>query len=200
MKKYLLSFYCVLISLFLAAQHKVIISELLYDTPYQNEGQNPNMYNGEFVSIYNYGDVPVNVSQWRLQSDGQNPFIFPANSILPPGAKFYVAYSTNGFSLSDLYKGFQLQENDKVFYYSSGIIHNNTGECVRLYRADGTTVQDLMCYGNETGSTPLLNATNTIGTPGDDCRSVQRINVTIENDAFVFKGSDWTVRRVRTCK
>jgi len=73
-----------LLSLILVAQQpKIIISELLYDTPLPNEGQNPHMHNGEFASIYNYGDVSVDISGWRLISDTRwRGFVTRANQQL----------------------------------------------------------------------------------------------------------------------
>ena len=75
MKKHLSFFYCALFPLFLTAQPKVIISELLYDTPL-SESSGPNRYNCEFVSIYNYGYEAVDISGWHLVSDGVQRICF----------------------------------------------------------------------------------------------------------------------------
>jgi hypothetical protein len=203
MKKYLLSFCCVLFPLLLAAQDRVIISEILYQPPYPNEGQNPHMHNGEFASIYNYGNVPVDISGWRLISDPNQIFEFPQEIIMQPGAKFYVAYrSLNGnntFKLEDLYDGFQPGINDRVFYQRTIIHVNGTGsgggESLRLYRQDGT-MQDSIYYdgsapNNALKNPPRLYAPNTDGTPGNECRSIQRINVSIVNGTIISNRSDW---------
>jgi hypothetical protein len=195
MKKKLLICLCVLSPFFLVAQPKVIISELLYQPPYPNEGQHPHMHNGEFISIYNYGNIPVDVSGWRLVSDGgaSQFFTFPAESIMQPGAKFYVAYrgsQTPNFILSDLYDGFQLGANDRKWYHRA-IILNNTGESLRLYREDGTT-QDSLWHS----SAPMLARNPVVGTPGNDCLSLQRINVSVANGIISFNHSDWTSSKV----
>ena len=148
MKKNLLLCLCALLPILLTAQQtKIIISELLYDPPFPNEGQNPHMHNGEFVSIYNYGNVEVDVSGWRLVSDPNQVFTFPVGSIMQPGARFYVAYrglQSNNFVLSDLFNGFELRANEWVFYMRI-IVHANGGESLRLVRSDNL-VQDSMYY------------------------------------------------------
>ena len=123
-----------------AQQYKIIISELMYQTPF-NEGRIPYLYNGEFASIYNFGHVPVDISGWYVVSDGQGQrFTFPQGSIMQPGARFFVAHTNAhlNFRLEHLFDGFQLGTNDRVFY-ESRIIHANAGESFRLYRANGAT-------------------------------------------------------------
>jgi Zn-dependent metalloprotease len=180
-----------------AEEPKVIISELLYDTPL-SESSGPNRYNGEFVTIYNYGDNAVDVSGWSLVSGGSGQsFTFPSGSIMEPGAKFYVAYrNVNGnFSLADLYSGFQLGENDREFYQRA-IIHSNAGEGITLHRADDV-IQDSLYYDGTTGKQPRLEAMNQDGVlPGYDCVSLQRANVTVVNGVITFSRSDWTTKPV----
>jgi hypothetical protein len=169
----------------------VIMSELLYDTPL-SESSGINRYNGEFVTIYNYGDNTVDVSGWSLVSDGSNQnFTFPQGSVMQPGAKFYVAYrNVNGnFSLSDLYLDFQLGENDREFYQRA-IVHANSGESITLYRADGIT-QDSLYYDGTTGRQPRLEAANQDNIPGRNCFSLQRTKVKIINGVITFSRSDW---------
>jgi RHS repeat-associated protein len=196
MKKYLLICWIALLPLFLVAQPKVIISELLYQPPYPNEGQHPHMHNGEFISIYNYGNVAVDVSGWRLVSEGgaRQVFTFPAGSIMRPGAKFYVAYrgsQTPNFTLESLYTGFRLGPNDSVWYHR-GIILNNTGESLWLYRGDGTTLQDRVYHS----APPLETPKNADWTTGYQCFSLQRRNVRVANGTINFNNSDWTAQKV----
>jgi|GEM_PF-686027 len=200
MKKNLLFFLCTLLPFFVVAQHhRVIISELLYHTPL-NEGRIPDMYNGEFATIYNYGNVPVDISGWFVVSDGQRQtFTFPEGSIMQPRARFIVAHSSphNNFVLSDLFEGFELGENDRVFY-ERNIIHANAGESFRLYRADGAT-QDSLRYEGTSQRTlrPRLEASNVRGTPGRQCVSLQRRNVTVDEDGvIVFCRLDWATDTV----
>jgi hypothetical protein len=197
MKKYLLVCWIVLLPFLLVAQPKVIISELLYQPPYPNEGQHPHMHNGEFISIYNYGHEAVDVSGWRLVSDGgaSQFFTFPPQSIMEPKAKFYVAYrgsQTQNFVLSDLYEGFELEANDRKWYHRA-IILNNTGESLRLYREDGAT-QDSLWHS----SAPMLARNLVVGTPGNNCLSLQRTNVSVDvaNGIISFNHSDWTASKV----
>jgi hypothetical protein len=196
MRKYLLVCWCALLPLFLVAQPKVIISELLYQPPYPNEGQNPHMHNGEFISIYNYGNEAVNVSGWYLISRQNNTaeqrFTFPPNSILQPRAKFYVAYrglQSPNFYLDSLYRGFRLGVNDLVWYQRI-VVLNNTGEWLALYHQDGTT-QDSLWHS----SGPLVTPKNADWTTGYECFSIQRHNVGIANGIVEYSPSDWATNR-----
>jgi hypothetical protein len=183
-----------------AQHHRIIISELLYDTPLPNEGQNPHMHNGEFATIYNYGHVPVDISGWRLVSDPNQIFTFPIGSIMQPGARFIVAYralQSNNFVLSDLFNGFQQGTNDMVFYMRT-VIHANGGESLRFYLPDGTT-QDSMRYEgtSQKSLNPRLEAFNADNTPGRQCVSLQRRNITVdENGVIVFCRLDWATDTV----
>jgi len=158
------------------------------------------MYNGEFASIYNYGDVEVDISGWSVVSDGQGQtFTFPEGSIMQPRARFFVAHTNVhlNFRLEHLFYWFRLGTNDRVFY-ESRIIHANGGESFRLYRADGTT-QDSIFYEGTSRRTqnPRLEAYNAMGISGRECVSLQRHNVTVdENGAIVFCRLDWVTNRV----
>ena len=165
----------------------------MYQTPF-NEGRIPYMYNGEFASIYNFGPVPVDISDWRIVSDGQRQeFTFPGGSIMQPGARFFVAHSSRhmSFVLGDLFDGFQLGSNDRIFY-EQNIIHTNSGENLRLYRACGTR-QDILTYDGSRGSQPRLEAPNTNACRynGRECRSIQRHNIRVVDDVIIFNVSDW---------
>ncbi|MDR1679841.1 MAG: FG-GAP-like repeat-containing protein [Prevotellaceae bacterium] len=193
MRQYLLICFYVVFPVFLTAQTTVVINELMYDTPL-SESSGPDRYNGEFVSLYNYGDKAVDVSGWQLRSDGtEQNFIFPAGSIMRPRAKFYVAYrNMNGnFSLSDLYEEFRLGMYDRVFYQRS-IVHANTGESIALYKPGGV-LQDYMYYEgtSEKKKTPRLEAMNNDNTSGYQCVSLQRKNITVEDGAIVFVPTDY---------
>ena len=205
MKRFLLICICALLPFLLSAQqYRVIISELMYDTPFPDESRPPHMHNGEFVSIYNYGDVPVNVSGWRLRSDGgiSQTFIFPQGSIMQPGARFFVAYRSvhepvNNFVLEDLFEGFQLGRNDRIFY-ENALRHANSGENLTLFRGNWD-IQDRIRYDG-TGpvvNNPPLRATNRTGIPGNMVVSLQRINVTVRyNETIGFNPLDWVTRTV----
>jgi hypothetical protein len=111
---------------------------------------------------------------------------------MQPGARFFVAHTNThlNFRLEHLFDGFQLGINDRVFY-ENRIIHANAGESFRLYRADGAT-QDSLRYDGTTGPRPRLEAPNTTGTPGRQCLSIQRHNITVdENGIIIFNRSDW---------
>ncbi|MCL2414572.1 MAG: lamin tail domain-containing protein [Bacteroidales bacterium] len=200
MKKLSLIFLYTLIPFFLfAQQYRIIISELMYQTPF-NEGRIPYLYNGEFASIFNYGNVQIDISGWSVVSDGQGQtFTFPQGSIMQPRARFFVAHTNAhlNFRLEHLFDWFALGVNDRVFY-ESRIIHANAGESFRLYRADGT-MQDSIFYEGTSRRTqnPRLEAFNANGTPGSACVSLQRRNVTVdENGAIVFCRLDWATNRV----
>ena len=195
MKKRSLIFLCtLLLPLFLTAQYRVIISEVLYDTPVRNEGGYPYRHNGEFVGLFNYGSDPVNVSGWRLVGGPGQTFTFPQGSIMQPRARFFVAYRARyrpNFRLEDMFENFRPGTNDIVFYMDSIRLPNGGGG-VRLFRADGAMQDSIRYHGSgQTNESPRLQAHNGV-MPSRAYVSLQRRNVTVgETGTIAFSPLDW---------
>jgi len=196
MKRILLIFLCtLLLPLFLISQYRVVISEVLYDTPVRNEGQYPYRHNGEFVGLFNYGSESVNVSGWRLVGGPGQTFTFPQGSIMQPRARFFVAYRSRyrpNFRLEDMFENFRPGTNDIVFYMNVIRLPNGGGG-VRLFRADGA-MQDSIRYDGTSNrdQNPRLEAHNGV-MPSRAYVSLQRRNITVnEPGTTAFCRLDWS--------
>ena len=155
-----------LLSFAIQAVDYVHLSEILYDTPLNEQIVSPPYSNGEYVELYNAGDS-VDLSGWLLCGDGSTEQYEFGAVVMPPQSFLIVAYVDEGRVL-----------------YQDAIALKNTKEYIRLYDAAGT-LRDSIYYGNETTIQPpsdRLIAENADGTAGDACLSVQRVRVQFRPD------------------
>ncbi len=139
-------FFC---PLFLLAQRStVIISELMYDTPLPEAMGDTFAHDGEFVSLYNYGNETVDVSGWDLQCEFP-AYTIPVGTKILPGGILVIAYRSQGsnFDISSFYS--QDHSNDvpyphHVLYQRSVILPNNVST-IALRDANGR-MQDYITY------------------------------------------------------
>lgn len=107
---------------------KVEISYIYYD------GEEPQVEGDEYAVIKNTGDAAVNLAGWRLNADDEGQdFWFPAIE-LAPGQECRVYTNRNDPNTCGLTYG----------HGKSGL-WANSGECGRLYNADGAEVSKY-CY------------------------------------------------------
>ncbi|MDR1739950.1 MAG: FG-GAP-like repeat-containing protein [Bacteroidales bacterium] len=196
------------VALFLFVQHSfaqrqtVIISEVLYDTPLTETTTN---HDGEFLSLYNYGNSIVDISGWRVEvtslmssSQIQYNYTVPNNTYLNPSSLAIVAArgANSSFNIEEFYSIPNINNNN-VILYNNSITLPNTRSRIKIYDADNN-LQDNMDYD---GSTPalvgevLLRAENATNSLGSDCYSVQRKNITILNNEYFFTRSDFNNSR-----
>ncbi|MFA6304139.1 MAG: lamin tail domain-containing protein [Patescibacteria group bacterium] len=103
---------------------QIIINEIL---------PNPNGSdtNDEFIELYNRGNQPVNLANWKLQDSSTKQFAITSakyQSTIIPAFGYFVVYSKE-----------------------SGIALNNDGDQVRLYQSDGILLES-MAYFEEAKS------------------------------------------------
>ncbi|MDR1739328.1 MAG: FG-GAP-like repeat-containing protein, partial [Bacteroidales bacterium] len=190
-------FFC---PLFLFADRStVIISEVLYDTPLQ---ETTTQHDGEFISLYNYSNDEVDISGWRIEArsvNGVSPpvytFVFPDNAQLNPQSLAVVAFSGgNGFNLETFYGTINVNGRNLVFYNNTLTLPNGRSD-VKVYDADNNLQDEIIYNGDDAGQNGeyLLRATNGFKptAPGYESLSVQRKNITIENDEHVFVRTDY---------
>jgi len=154
----LIAIHCVAV-----ATDYVILSEVMYDTPL-NENPDISPHNfGEFVEIYNaHTESSVNLQGWQLQTKfPPQSYTFP-DMVLPPHAFLVVAYgtpreynltsATNGgwtdfHAIYECYVeyGVGIQDTMSVLFQTSLILPNDSCE-LRLVDANGHT-RDSVRYG-----------------------------------------------------
>jgi RHS repeat-associated protein len=126
----------------------VIISEVLYDAPLNEAGGDTLAHNGEFVSLYNYGNETVDVGDWSLWCDGWT-YIIPTGTKMLPRSILVIAYRARGsnFDVTSFYSkehSNNIPYPHQVLYQNSLILPNNVS-VVRL-RDTNNHVQDNLTY------------------------------------------------------
>ena len=113
----------------------VHLSEILYDTPLNEQIVSPPYSNGEYVELYNAGDS-VDLSGWLLCGDGSTEQYEFGAVVMPPQSFLIVAYRharSPEFLLSSLFPGV---DEGRVLYQDA-IALKNTKEYIRAaVRAD----------------------------------------------------------------
>jgi spore coat protein CotH len=109
----------------------VAISEIMYHPVLEDSLEDEH----EFVEIFNTTDQPITLTGWKLLIDGQERFIFPANSSLAP--KKYLVIAKNKQKLLSL-TGYGLAEEVVVGDYSGELA--NGGSTVVIIDGKGQPV------------------------------------------------------------
>jgi YD repeat-containing protein len=185
-------------------QSTVIISEVLYDTPLNEATGSENAHDGEFVSLYNYDSLPVDISGWRIEATSINTAtspsyscFFPAKTVLYPYSLAVVAFRAEGstFRVDSFYNSFITDIWDMGFYQNSMILPN-TRTHLKIYDTNNILQDELIYDGDNAapaGET-LLRAKNGLNLTraGNLSVSLQRKNITISNDQHIFNRSDYS--------
>lgn len=153
----------------------VVIAEVMYDSPLNEVITKPNYSLGEFISLFNYGDEPVDISHWVLTDGETEQFRLPEGSVLMPKSVCAVAFRSpknNTFTLDSIFKYGRPRSSDLLFYQSD-LILSNSGENLKLVAYDPfPRIVDEMDYDGTSkvpDSVKALRAANATGTPGDEC-------------------------------
>ena len=87
----------------LFANNNVAITEIMYDTPL-NEDTTKFLHNyGEFIELYNNGSDVVDLSGWKLKTiTPYQEFTFPLGTSLSPHVPMVIAYGDTSFSIGDM--------------------------------------------------------------------------------------------------
>ena len=169
------------------ADNYVIINQVMYDTPLNEQPNISPCSNGEYIELYNAGTTIVHLQGWRITGGSQSEiWTFGTNDSIPAGGFLILACKrgkTNTFVLSDLYN--QLTGTNHTIVYQNKIMLDNTnGETVTLYNAQNDIV-DQMSYGNSNH----LYATNANNLSGDSCISLHRTGMEFDADGKVIQGT-----------
>ncbi|MCL2651433.1 MAG: polymorphic toxin type 23 domain-containing protein [Candidatus Azobacteroides sp.] len=117
------------------SQNNIVITEVLYDTPLEEENGWRGAHNGEFVELYNPTTESIDISGWGLRTISKYAFYtFPAGTVIPSCAFLIVAYrnaDTPFFQLKDVYPEAVEKGNNKIIYQNN-IFFGNGKNYVRL--------------------------------------------------------------------
>ena len=136
----------------------VVISEVLYDTPLNEDvSYNPHNY-GEFVELYNAGDYEVNLSGWSLRTTNPNQTFYFADYILAPKSFVVVAYGAryeynvtiaDGDYFSDFHYLYDLPDSCSVIFQNSLILPNTSFSL--LLKDNNSITKDSLVLGFSSG-------------------------------------------------
>ena len=165
-----------------AQQGTIIITEVLYDTPYNEDtrltkdiydtyGNPTNVvqhHNGEFVELYNPTNQSVDISGWtvgKMYSSTRKylgRYKFPQGTIINPQGMLIVAYrheNTPNFTLEQLFPEIIQTSNKRILYHNDFPL-NNKGDVVCLRNVQGKNIDIVSYTGAGNGQEWKLKALN----------------------------------------
>ncbi len=166
----------------LKANNYVIINQVMYDTPLTEEAGTQGAYNGEFFEIYNGGKDAVDLSYWSVHSlsgtKHREVYWFPDLTIPAGGCMIFASRqgNSNTFKMEELYSSITQDLGPKITYYTNNFVLSNKKETLLLIDAQADTV-DQVVFGTETP----LKAGNWMGRAGDDCISLHRTGLELDD-------------------
>ena len=195
----------------LFATDYVVITEIMYDTPL-NEDPSKSIHNaGEFIELYNVYDNEADISGWSLETvQPKQIFKIPNGVVIPPQSTLIIAYKPNDTYLYapsdseeyDHYKedfcwlyGIENSDNLETLFQNF-IILPNTQTSLVLKDANGQT-RDSTLFANDFSESHLyaLNAGTISASDGclEDVFSVQRRKVNFNaNGTAIYNYMDWS--------
>lgn len=182
--------------------NRVIISEIMYDSPLNEQIAAGLPYsNGEYIELYNLEDIAIDLTNWQLTGGGKTEiFLLPANTVILPKSCLIIAYQYNNsnFLLHDLYQNIRSLDSYRSPIYQRKIILSNSGEIVSLIDNKGRVVDYIEYDGTSNKTKPnRLAAENMDGNSGEECYSLCRVKVKYDNNGVtIFDNSHWTVSKV----
>ena len=194
----------------LAQTSTVVIAEIMYDNPLlDNEPVRPGM-NGEYISLYNYGDNDVNIGGWRIEikdilSLSRYTYIVSTNRVLPSRSLTILAScSSSGFNIGTFYGITKPAESRCVVLYTSNLAFPDTRSNVSIYNAQNE-LEDELTYDGRTmaipGQTPL-RATNNVNSarPLSQTLSIQRQKIEVIGGRRTISRADYDVSTLQLFK
>ncbi|GHT17579.1 hypothetical protein FACS189429_1950 [Bacteroidia bacterium] len=161
----------------LAQIQPVIISEVFYDTPL-NEDMRTNSYNhhnGEFIELYNPTVENIDISGWWIKDNGPG-FTFPQNTTIYSKGTVIIAFSMSetGFELKNLFSN--IPANTQIFYQNVMWLQND-GEKITLINKQWNEVDEMSYCWKYGGSGTYWDIRAYNGKRTNNLKSIQRKQV-----------------------
>ena len=157
-----------------AAVGNVLITEVFYDTPLNENEQAGSAHMGEYVKITNTGNNSIDITGWQMRCFiiGKTRIdTIKTNTILQPGHSFiwYNCGTNQSFLLQNLFPGIQ-NASDVILHKHRRFILSNSYAQLSLLDSHGNEL-DNMYYGNGTNVQQALNGE---GKEINLCKSLRR--------------------------
>ena len=198
MKKHVILLLALSLALSFKAKCQVVFTQILYDTPLNEQVTITPYSNGEFIELYNISEQNIDLSQWGLYGDGvTEKYTFPSGTTIQGRSHLIVAYShkkSPDFVLSSLFNNIA----QLPILYQNKVILKNGGEAIRLHNQYGTLVDSIYFDGTSHKSKPdRLSAENADSIMGNLCVSLQRTYVAYnEHGCAITDNSHWETQQV----
>ena len=185
---------CVLLCIAETVRASVVISQILYDSPYNEQITKYPYSDGEFVELYNAGTEDTDLTGWQLWGGGiTERYSFPEQTILPAGGYLAVAfhndYSDPSFHLANYSRKYKHCRQYPVLEQKV-LILSNTGELLSLRNAQSEIV-DSIRYKKQKAA---LNADSI---PYMECKSLHRTAIRQDIQGNIQNTmDDWEIRLV----
>ncbi|WP_396145998.1 lamin tail domain-containing protein [Flavobacterium sp.] len=151
----------------------IIISEVYFDTQY-NEQIGAKHHNfGEYIELYNSSDTPISLHGWKIK-DNHTEFTFTNNEIINPGSIKIITYEGfYAYGYTNIYSGAQshlggIAKFVELFPEAAGheqdiilqntMVLDNDVDKISLYNPLGKLISEVS-YTNGNGSAYYLNPT-----------------------------------------
>ena len=186
----------------LAQTSTVVIAEIMYDNPLQDNEAVRAGVQGEFLSLYNYGEEDVNIGGWRvvitdLQASisTNNTYTIPSGTMLPGMSLAIIASRTSSlFNIASFYSADETEESGIVLYTSS-LAFPDTRSKMSIYNAQSVLEDEVTYDGKSTALSGqiLLRATNNVDSrrPISQTRSIQRQKIEVIEGNRVISRNDY---------
>ena len=200
MKRYIFTIILLWIVRIAVAQSpsSIVISQVMYDSPLNEQVTSTPYSNGEFVELYNISEQDVDLSQWKLRGDGvTETFIFPSGTTIRGGGYLVIAFrhkKSPNFVLSSMYSNTYYSP----ILYQNKVILKNAGEALRLHNQHGILVDSIYFDGTSHKTKPdRLSAENADSISGILCKSLQRKYITYNSyNCAIMNTSHWETKYV----
>ncbi len=180
----------------LRAGDYVIINQVMYDTPLAEEAGMQGCFDGEFFELYNGGIEKVSLQNWSIHSlsgkSTREVYTIPDVTIPAGGYLIFASRYEQGdnFAMLDFYQ-ISVRKLPTIRYYSN-LILSNKKETLLLINAQKDTV-DRVVFGSQTN----LKASNSQGTLGNDCYSIHRTGLELDEQGKIAPSkSQWKTDKV----
>lgn len=198
----------------LFATDHVVVTEVMYDTPL-NEDTNRHIHNyGEYIELYNTSNNIVDLSGWSVETlSPHQVFTIPVGITVHPKSTLIIAFgeeNTMSYSVGDMTIG-ELTNGMTDFHWLYGLTDFTNGPQILyqtlfilpnqhttlLLKNSSRMTQDSVIYENPYPGS-LDNARNEDMDDKDVYRgclssmySLQRMHVTLVDDMISYRSSDW---------
>lgn len=189
MKRVLFLSFLALLGTWVLATDYVAITEVMYDTPLNENTSSVPYCIGEYIELYNASDNEADLSGWSLQSETQC-FTFPQNTILSSRSFMVIAYGTidpyhilsedqkqNGWT--DFHLFYDLEPDSSQIILQTDLMLHNAVKPLVLKDSQGIVrdsisyhalQEDGICYAGNDSYTSTVNANTSLS----DVFSIQR--------------------------